>query len=196
MPARRILLVAAIHLCSMSLADEPSAPVTAANARSPLDFTMPDIDGRPVNLQQYRGKVVLIVNVASRCGMTPQYEQLQALNDRFREAGLRVLAFPANNFNQEPGDESQIKEFCKTTYGVNFDMFSKVSVKGDDACELFKYLTSTEKVGPHGGEIRWNFTKFLVGRDGRVVARFEPRTRPDAAEVVQAIEAELKKSTR
>jgi glutathione peroxidase len=171
-------------------------PVTAATAKSPLDFTMKDIDGKDVNLSKYKGKAVLVVNVASKCGLTPQYEQLQQLHDKYGEKGLAVLAFPANNFNsQEPGSNAEIKSFCQTTYKVGFDLFSKISVKGDDTAELYKFLTSKEKNEKFGGEIKWNFTKFLVDREGNVVARFEPRTKPDAPEVMKAIEAALEPKT-
>ncbi len=169
-----------------------AAASAALAAKGPLDFTVKNIDGESVDLSRYKGKVVLIVNVASRCGLTPQYQQLQELHDKYADKGLAILGFPANNFNgQEPGDEKQIKEFCTGEYGVKFDMFSKVSVKGDDACELYKHLTSEKENGEFGGEIKWNFTKFLVGRDGKVIARFEPRTKPDAKEVVVAVEKAL-----
>lgn len=173
---------------------EGTKPATAEKATSVLDFTMKDIDGREVALSKYKGKVLLIVNVASRCGMTPQYEQLQMLHEKYGAKGLAVLAFPANNFGgQEPGTNEEIKSFCSTQYGVGFDLFGKVSVKGEDACELYKFLTSKEKHEKLGGEIKWNFTKFLVDRDGKVIERFEPRTKPDAPEVVKAIETALEK---
>ena len=139
------------------------APVTAATAGSPLDFTMPDIDGKDLPLAKYKGDVLLIVNVASKCGFTPQYKQLQEVYEKYKDRGLRILAFPANNFRQqEPGTYKEIKEFCDKNYGVTFDMFSKVSVKGDDTCELYKFLTSKEKNVGFDGEIPWNFTKFLT----------------------------------
>lgn len=166
--------------------------VTARTATSPLDFTMQDIDGHDVPLSRYRGQVVLIVNVASKCGLTPQYQDLQALHERYAERGLRVLAFPANNFReQEPGSNAEIKSFCRDNYAVTFDLFGKVSVKGDDACELYKFLTSEEKNPGAAGAIPWNFTKFLVGRDGKVVRRFEPKVKPSDAEIVQAVEQAL-----
>jgi glutathione peroxidase len=172
-------------------ATQPAA-VTAPTATSPLDFTMKDIDGREVPLARYKGDVVLIVNVASKCGFTPQYKELQALQEKYGPRGFRILGLPANNFKQqEPGSNAEIKEFCQTTYGVTFDLFAKVSVKGDDTCELYKFLTSEEKDPGHGGEIAWNFTKFLVGRDGKVVARFEPKVKPDDPAVIRAIEAAL-----
>lgn len=167
-------------------------PVTAETADSVLDFTVADIDGDAVDLTKYKGKVLLIVNVASKCGLTPQYEQLQALHTRYAERGLAVLGFPANDFReQEPGTNAEIKTFCRTKYGVEFDMFSKVKVTGDDKCELYKFITAKDRHGELGGELRWNFTKFLVSRDGKVVKRFEPTVKPDAPEVVKAIEAAL-----
>ena len=168
------------------------AGVTAETATSPLDFTMKDIDGKDVALSKYKGDVVLIVNVASKCGHTPQYKDLEALFKKYSGRGLRILGFPANNFReQEPGTNEEIKEFCEKNYGVTFDMFSKVSVKGDDTCELYKFLISKEKDVGHGGEITWNFTKFLVGRDGKVLDRFEPKVKPDDPAVVHAIEEAL-----
>ncbi len=163
-----------------------------ATPASPLAFTMKNIAGRDVPLDKYRGNVVLIVNVASKCGLTPQYEQLQALHKKYASRGLRILAFPANNFGQqEPGTNKEIQAFCTDNYGVTFDLFSKISVKGDDQCPLYQYLTSSDQNGEFGGEIRWNFTKFLVDREGRVIARFEPRTKPDAQDVIAAIERAL-----
>lgn len=171
-----------------------SGATKTAEAKSVLDFTVKDIDGKDVPLSRYKGRVLLVVNVASKCGLTPQYEQLQALHEKYGEKGLAVLGFPANDFgSQEPGTEAEIKEFCSTKFGVKFDMFSKVSVKGDDCCDLYKFLTSEQKNEKFAGDIKWNFTKFLVGRDGKVVARFEPRTKPDDADVIKAVEAELEK---
>lgn len=157
-----------------------------------LDYTMKSIDGKDVNLADYKGKVLLFVNVASKCGLTPQYEQLVELNKKYGDKGLVILGFPANNFgSQEPGTNNEIKEFCTSKYGVEFPMFSKISVKGDDIAPLYAELTSEEQNKGFAGEIKWNFTKFLVGRDGKVVARFEPKTVPTADEVIAAIEAQL-----
>jgi glutathione peroxidase len=136
----------------------------------------------------------LMVNVASKCGLTPQYEELEALHEKYHDKGLAVLGFPANEFGkQEPGSNEEIGEFCKKNYGVEFDMFSKVVVKGDDKCDLYKFLTSKETNGKFAGDISWNFEKFLVNKKGEVVARFKPQTKPDAPEVIKAIEAELAK---
>jgi glutathione peroxidase len=152
-----------------------------------LDHTMKDIAGTDQALSQYAGKVLLMVNVASKCGFTPQYKGLEELFDAKKEKGLVVMGFPANNFGkQEPGSDAEIQEFCSTKYGVSFPMFSKVSVKGDDICGLYKDLTS--QPAPIGGEVGWNFTKFLVDRSGKVVARFDSRTRPDDVEMNKKID--------
>jgi glutathione peroxidase len=168
--------------------------VRAADAKSPLDFTMKAIDGKEVDLADYKGKVVLIVNVASKCGLTPQYEGLEALYEKYGKDGLVILGFPANEFReQEPGTNAQISEFCTTKYGVKFPMFSKIVVKGEGQHPLYQFLTGAETNPRFAGEISWNFEKFLVDRDGKIVARFAPRTVPNAAEVTKAIEAEIAK---
>ncbi|MEX2188572.1 MAG: glutathione peroxidase [Pirellulales bacterium] len=155
---------------------------------------MTTLDGKDVDLAKYKGKVVIIVNVASRCGNTPQYEQLQSLHAKYGQQGLAILGFPANEFGkQEPGTNAEIAEFCTKNYGVEFDMFAKVVVKGEGQCDLYKFLTSKETNPKFAGDITWNFEKFLIGRDGQVKARFSPRTKPDAEEVIKAIEAELAK---
>ena len=157
---------------------------------SVYDFTMKSIDGKDIALKDYAGKVLLMVNVASKCGLTPQYEQLEALHQKYQEAGLRILGFPANNFGaQEPGTEAEIKEFCSLTYNVSFDMFSKISVKGEDIHPLYAYLTGLPE--PIGGEVTWNFGKFLVGKDGTVLAQFSPKAKPDDPEIIAAIEQAL-----
>tara|TARA_R110002167_G_scaffold163937_2_gene360819 strand:- start:264 stop:818 length:555 start_codon:yes stop_codon:yes gene_type:complete len=157
-----------------------------------LDFKVKNIDGETVDLEDYEGKVVLIVNTASECGLTPQYAGLQDLYKKYEEKGLVVLGFPCNQFgSQEPGSEADIKSFCSTKYNVTFPMFSKVDVNGKDATPIYKYLTSKD-VKPAGkGKISWNFEKFLIDRDGNLVNRFAPRTTPDDAELVKAIESEL-----
>lgn len=162
---------------SMVRASEDPPASTEAQPRYVLGYEMPLLEGGVQDLSQFKGKVVLIVNTASKCGLTPQYKELQALYDAKKDDGLVILGFPANNFmNQEPGSNEQIAEFCEQNYGVTFPMFSKVSVKGDDICPLYKQLTS--QPSPIGGEIQWNFDKFLVDREGNVVARFSPRTKP------------------
>lgn len=187
------LLAAALSAAPQAApAPEEAKNMTAAQAASVLDFTLNDIEGKPKPLADYKGKVLLIVNVASRCGYTPQYEQLQNLHEKYAEKGLAVLAFPANNFGgQEPGTDEEIRTFCTKNFGVQFDLFSKISVKGDDAADLYRFLTDREKNGEFGGDIRWNFTKFLVDREGKVVARYESRTRPDDPQVIAAIERAL-----
>ena len=158
----------------------------------PLNFTMKTLDGKDFDLSKYQGKVVLIVNVASKCGLTPQYKELQALHEKYAKNGLAILGFPCNQFlSQEPGTAEEIKEFCRIKYGVSFDMFAKVEVNGEAACDFYKNLTAldTKPVGP--GKISWNFEKFVVGRNGEIVARFGPRTKPDDPDVLKVIEAEL-----
>ena len=159
-----------------------------------LNFTMTSLAGKPVELAKYQGKVVLLVNVASECGLTPQYEQLQTLHEKYKDQGLAIVGVPCNQFGkQEPGSAEEIQQFCKQNYGVSFDLLSKVDVNGKDACDLYKHLKSvnTKPKGP--GEISWNFEKFLIGRNGEVIARFEPRMQPDAPEIVKQIETELAK---
>ena len=157
------------------------------------DYNLPSIDGKQVALAAYKGKVALIVNVASQCGFTPQYAGLEALYEKYKDQGFVVLGFPANNFgNQEPGTNDEIKQFCTRTYKVTFPMFAKVSVAGDDKTPLYQFLTGKEANPKTGGEIRWNFTKFLVGRDGRIIARFEPDVAPEDPELVTAVETALK----
>jgi len=157
-----------------------------------LRHTMEDIDGREVDLAQYESQVVLIVNVASRCGFTPQYEGLEALYRKYKDRGFVVLAFPANDFMwQEPGTNEEIKTFCSTKYNVTFPVFAKISVRGKDMAPLYQDLTSKKLNGSFGGGIKWNFTKFLVGRDGVVRARFGSRTEPRDPDVIAAIEAAL-----
>lgn len=160
---------------------------------SPLAVTMKSLDGKEVNLaEKYKGKVVLVVNVASKCGLTKQYKELQALHDKYHKDGLAILGFPCNQFGkQEPGSSDEIASFCEKNYGVTFDMFEKIDVNKEGACDLYKTLTTTDTKPTGKGDISWNFEKFLLGRDGQVVARFNPRTEPDANEIIAAIEKEL-----
>jgi len=159
-----------------------------------LNFKMKTLDGKETDLSQYQGKVVLIVNVASQCGYTPQYEGLEKLYEKYGKDGLVVIGVPANEFGaQEPGTDAEIARFCTDTYKVKFPMMSKVVVKGNGICPLYKFLTGKETDPKFGGEIKWNFTKFLIGRNGEIVARFEPKVTPESAEVKSAVEAELKK---
>lgn len=162
-------------------------PLMVSAASSVYEYTMTTIDGKPAPLSAYRGKVLLVVNVASKCGYTPQYTGLEALYEKYRDKGLVLVGVPANNFGgQEPGTNEEIQTFCSRTYGVKFPMMSKVSVKGDDKTPLYQYLTSTG-----GGEVKWNFTKFLVGKDGKVIQRFESAVKPDSPELTAAIEKAL-----
>jgi glutathione peroxidase len=161
---------------------------SAFAASSVHEFSLLSIDGAPAPLSAYKGKVVLIVNVASQCGYTPQYAGLEKLYEKYKERGFVILGFPANNFGaQEPGSNEEIKSFCSRNYNVTFPMYSKISVTGADKAPLYQYLT-----GAAGGEIKWNFTKFLVGGDGKVIARFESAVTPDSTELVGAVEKALR----
>src|SRR6266852_1493718 len=149
------------------------APLMFGAAISLYDFTLTSIDGQPAPLAAYKGKVVLLVNVASRCGFTPQYSALESVYEKYKDQGLVIVGIPANNFaGQEPGTNEEIKTFCSRKYNVQFPMMSKVSVKGEDKVPLYEFLTDKKTNPQIGGEIRWNFTKFLFGRDGAPVARF------------------------
>jgi glutathione peroxidase len=159
-----------------------------------LRFKMQSLAGEEVDLAKYQGKVVMIVNVASKCGYTGQYEQLQKLHEKYASQGLAVLGFPCNQFlGQEPGSAEEIQAFCRKNYGVTIDMFAKVEVNGENACELYKFLTSLDTTPKGAGKIGWNFEKFLIDRNGTVVGRFGSSTKPDAPEVVAIIERELAK---
>ncbi len=166
----------------------------AAQTKSIYDFTMKSIDGHPVSLGSYSGKAVLLVNVASKCGFTPQYEGLEALYEKYKDRGLVIVGIPANNFaQQEPGTNEEIKKFCSNKYNVTFPMMAKVSVLGDDQAPLYAFLTGKSTNPQFAGDVQWNFTKFLFDRSGKPVARFEPATTPDSPEVKAAIEAALGK---
>src|ERR1700719_275843 len=160
----------------------------ASAASSVHEFTLDALNGTPAPLANFKGKVLLVVNVASQCGYTYQYEGLQALYVKYKDQGLVVAGFPANNFGgQEPGSNAEIGAFCKSKFGVTFPMFSKISVKGSDKAPLYQFLTD-KKVNPKtGGEIQWNFTKFLVDRNGKVIQRFEPGVEPLSTEVESAV---------
>lgn len=168
-----------------------AAAVIAADApKSIYDVSLKDIDGTDTSLKPYQGKVMLIVNVASKCGKTPQYAQLEQLNQEYQKDGLAVLGFPCNDFGgQEPGTNSEIKEFCSKKYHVTFPMFDKVKVKGEEKHPLYQVLTGP--ASPFPGDVKWNFGKFLVSRDGKILKRFEPGVKPDAPEVVSAIKEAL-----
>lgn len=168
------------------------ASASAGDAKSVHDFSVKSIDGKKVDLSQYKGKTLLIVNVASKCGATPQYANLVKLQETFKDKGFLVLGFPANNYGgQEPGTNSEIKEFCSATYQVDFPMFAKVSVKGDDQAPLFQYLTTADNPDKKG-DIGWNFEKFLIGKDGKLLRRFKTGIKPDSPEVLEAVEKAVK----
>ena len=159
-----------------------------------LNFKMKGLDGKEVDLSRFQGQVVLFVNVASECGYTPQYKGLEALHEKYGKDGLVIVGVPANEFGrQEPGTDADIKQFCSSKYNVTFPMMSKVVVKGPGICPLYKFLTSKETDPKFAGDIGWNFEKFLIGRTGEVVGRFKSGVKPDAAELVKAVEDELKK---
>jgi glutathione peroxidase len=168
-----------------------AVPTTVSAAESIHEITVKTIDGEAVGLDQYAGKWVLIVNTASKCGFTRQYEDLMELQNAYREKGVVVLGFPANNFNnQEPGTDADIKTFCSEEFGVTFPMFSKVSVKGNDQHPLFQYLTTAENPD-YTGNIRWNFEKFLVGPDGKLIRRFRSMTNPSGKKMANALDEAL-----
>ena len=166
--------------------------MTTAHARSIYEIELPRLDGKPARLSDYAGKVVLAVNVASRCGFTPQYAGLQALNDLYSDRGFVVLGFPSNQFfNQEPGSAEDIQQFCSLNYGVTFPLFAKLDVKGPGQHPLYAILTEATDDGGKAGNVKWNFEKFLVGRDGHVVTRFRSKVTPEDPKLVEAIESLL-----
>ena len=168
------------------------SPSDATTEKSLYEFTMKNIDGQNVKLDAFKGKVVMVVNVASKCGYTPQYEGLQALYDKNKDKGFVILGFPANNFmGQEPGTEAEIKEFCTSKYHVTFPMFAKISVKGEDQHPLYNYLTNKATDPEFAGDITWNFNKFLIDRSGKIVARFGSKETPESDAVTAAVEKYL-----
>jgi glutathione peroxidase len=191
---RTLTIVALVLACGAISKADPAAPTTQPVAPV-LNFTMRSLEGQDIPLSRYQGKVILMVNVASHCGHTPQYKPLEALYTKYGPQGFMILGFPANDFKQqEPGTDAEISEFCKKNYGVTFDMFSKVVVKGDGQCDLYKFLTSADTNPKFPGDITWNFEKFIIGRNGQIVNRFSPKIEPDAPEVISAIEAEIAKT--
>ena len=159
---------------------------SAAKTKSVLDFTMNTIDGKPQPLTAYKGKVLMIINTASECGFTPQYETLEKLYEKYKDKGFRILAFPANNFGeQEPGTNSEIKTFCSTKYHTTFDLFEKISVKGADQHPLYKYITQDS---PFPGDVKWNFQKYLVDRSGKIAVRYMSKVDPISKEVTDEVE--------
>jgi len=180
--------VAAAVLALPAVADDK-----ASDKMSPLEFTLKDIKGQPVELSKYKGKVVLFVNVASKCGLTPQYKGLEALYGKYKDQGLVVIGVPANEFGeQEPGTDEEIEKFCSAKYNVTFPMMGKIVVKGKGIDPLYAHLTAVDTKPAGKGAVSWNFEKFLVGKDGKVAARFAPKTAPDSDEFVAAIETALK----
>ncbi len=191
-----ILFLSLTLSCKPGYSFEPSSDrvkeATQAAMAPVYNFTMDDIDGHPVDLQRFQGKVLLLVNTASLCGNTPQYGGLQTLYEQYQEQGLEILAFPANNFGkQEPGTNEEIKSFCYTKYALEFPLFTKISVKGEDTHPLYQYLT---KDSPFPGEITWNFQKFLVDRQGNIIARYRPGLKPLSPQIVTGIEEALSRS--
>ena len=183
-----LMVVVATTLKAWSGNDSPKGEKQAMI----YNFALKSIDGKEVNLSQYRGKALLLVNVASQCGYTPQYEGLQKIYSKYKDRGLVVLGFPANNFGaQEPGTDQEIKTFCSTRYNVTFPMFSKISVKGPDQHPLYQYLTNAATNPKFPGEIKWNFNKFLVDKQGNIAARFDSKDAPESETVVGAIEKTL-----
>jgi glutathione peroxidase len=164
--------------------------VLAAAGTPVHDIKLNTLEGQPTSLGEYKGKVILLVNVASECGLTPQYKALQALHEKYKDKGFTVIGIPCNDFgSQEPGSSEEIRKFCSAKYNVTFPLMEKIHVKGDEQHPLYARLTGKNAEFP--GEIKWNFGKFLIGRDGKVLKRFEPRTTPDSEEVVKAIETAL-----
>ncbi|NOT59320.1 MAG: glutathione peroxidase [Acidobacteria bacterium] len=197
---RLVLLIGVLSLSITACAQSPQLAKTATtkagetmSAKSVYDFTLKTIEGKPMKLDSLKGKVVLLVNVASKCGYTPQYTGLQALYKKYQDQGLVVLGVPANNFGgQEPGTEAEIKEFCTLKYNVTFPLTAKVSVKGADIDPLFAFLTDKTIHPTTGGDLTWNFNKFLIDRTGKVVERFASGDKPEDAKMTQAVEAALK----
>lgn len=171
-----------------------SVAASAGSTGSVYSFHMKTIDGAPTTLAPFKGKVLMLVNVASACGYTPQYAALESVYEKYKDKGLVIVGIPANNFaNQESGTEAEIKTFCNRKYHVTFPMMSKISVKGADQTPLYSYLTNNTTDPKFAGDVKWNFTKFLIAKDGTPAARFEPATTPDSPQVIAAIESELAK---
>lgn len=187
-PLRSFLTFLTAGLLSAPAISAPESPMPD----SVLGFTMKNIDGKETPLSEYKGKAVLIVNVASKCGFTPQYAGLESLYKKYGPKGLVVLGFPSNDFmRQEPGTDEEIKNFCALKYNVTFPMFSKIPVKGKDKAPLYRFLTEKATNPEFPGEISWNFNKFLVDRSGKIVARFGSKDEPESPAMVQAVEKAL-----
>ena len=183
------VVIAAAPAKKPAAGDVIKEPTVSPAKNSPLDNKLKDIDGKDVDLSQYKGKVVMFVNVASRCGNTPQYKELEAIHQKYKDAGLVVIGVPANEFGkQEPGSDAEIKQFCTSKYNVSFPMMSKIVVKGADIHPLYKQLTSTPGFE---GDVGWNFQKYIIDRNGAVIAKIAPKTKPDAPQVTAEIEKAL-----
>jgi len=198
MTRRRIFEMGLLAVLVMTLAiqaEEKKEPAKAEkDVPAVLNFKMKSLDGKDVDLSKYEGKVVLMVNVASKCGYTPQYEPLEALHEKYKDQGLVVLGFPCNQFGaQEPGTAEDIEKFCTENYGVTFDMFEKIDVNGEKAAPLYKFLTSKETNPKSPGKVDWNFEKFLIGKDGKLAGRYKSKVSPDDPEFVKVVEKELAK---
>jgi glutathione peroxidase len=195
--ATTVLIALTVVPCSafQTAPDSDSKTQTTENATSApaaLDFTMKSIDGEDVDLSNYHGNVILFVNVASKCGYTKQYEQLQQLHQDYAEQGLSVVGVPCNQFGgQEPGSEAEIAEFCSSKFGVEFDLLAKVDVKGSDKCELYDHLTNLDLAPVGAAEIKWNFEKIIVNRMGEPIGRFDSKTKPDSDEMIEMLETAL-----
>ncbi len=190
--SKSVLTALAVTMCFVCQSDQQAQG--AEKVPAALNHTAKDIDGKEVKLSKYQGRVMLVVNLASRWGRTPQYLQLQALHAKYNAKGLSVLGFPCNQFNfQEPGTDAEIKEFCTAKYSVAFDLFSKINVNGDEAHGFYKHLTAQDTLPKQQGKISWNFEKFLIDRSGAVIARFDGKVKPDSAEIVKLIEKHLAK---
>ena len=173
-------------------ATSKTGKASADDVAAALNFTMKSIDGKKIDLSKYQGNVVMFVNVASKCGNTPQYEQLQSLHEKYGQKGLSIVGVPCNQFGgQEPGTESEISEFCQKKYGVTFEMLAKVDVKGKKKCDLYAHLTGLNLSPAGAGEVAWNFEKFLLNRKGEPVGRYGSKVKPDAKDIVSAIETAL-----
>jgi len=187
-----VILAIGVGVYFSGIVSTPAKMAAAPKEKSVLEFTMKDIDGKDVKLSKYKGNVIMFVNTASKCGYTPQYEGLEKIYEKYKDKGFVILGFPANNFGaQEPGTESEIKEFCTLKYHVSFPMFSKISVKGDDQHPLYGFLTNKESDPEFSGDITWNFNKFLVDKSGKIVARFSSKDTPESETVTAAIEKYL-----
>lgn len=191
-----LTLAAIVSVALILFSNRSNTAMNTATSTCPqsLNFNVKSIDGEDVNLCRYEGNLVLVVNTASECGYTPQYKDLEELNLRYHSRGLRILGFPSNDFGgQEPGTDAEIKEFCETRYKVTFDMFSKIPVQGDKKHPLYRYLTSGGGDPNLAGEVQWNFNKYLIGKDGKLVGRFLSPVEPLSDELIRAIERELEK---